>query len=139
MFRPPSRSTCPTPLFPYPSPCRSDVQSTPTTPPVPLLRAAADGRTLATVARADITRLKAAGWVPPVPITVTARDGKTELYGMMFKPSHFDASKKYPIIDYIYPGPQTGSVRGRNFSAARSDHQAMAELDRKSTRLNSSH
>jgi dipeptidyl aminopeptidase/acylaminoacyl peptidase len=47
---------------------------------------------------------------------------------MMFKPSHFDASKKYPIIDYIYPGPQTGSVRGRSFSSARADHQAMAEL-----------
>lgn len=105
-----------------------DVYSTPTAPPVTVLRAADDGRTLATVARADITRLKAAGWVPPVPITVKARDGKTELYGMMFKPSHFDASKKYPIIDYIYPGPQTGSVRGRSFSSARADHQAMAEL-----------
>ena len=105
-----------------------DVYSTPTTPPVTVLRAADDGHTLATIARADITRLKAAGWVPPVPITVKARDGKTTLYGMMFKPSHFDASKKYPIIDYVYPGPQTGSVRGRNFSAARADHQAMAEL-----------
>ncbi|WP_449424586.1 DPP IV N-terminal domain-containing protein, partial [Rhodanobacter lindaniclasticus] len=105
-----------------------DVHSTPTTPPVTVLRRADDGHTLATVASADITRLKAAGWVPPVPITVTARDGKTTLYGMMFKPSTFDASKKYPIIDYIYPGPQTGSVRGRNFSAARADHQAMAEL-----------
>jgi len=105
-----------------------DVYSTPTVPPVTVLRRAADGQTLTTVARADISRLKAAGWVPPVPITVKARDGKTELYGMMFKPSNFDASKKYPIIDYIYPGPQTGSVRGRSFSAARGDHQAMAEL-----------
>ena len=83
---------------------------------------------VATVAKADISRLKAAGWVAPVPITVKARDGKTDLYGMMFKPSNFDPSKKYPIIDYIYPGPQTGSVRGRSFSAARGDHQAMAEL-----------
>jgi dipeptidyl aminopeptidase/acylaminoacyl peptidase len=47
---------------------------------------------------------------------------------MLFKPTNFDASKKYPIIDYIYPGPQTGSVRGRSFSSARADHQAMAEL-----------
>ncbi len=105
-----------------------DAYSTPTTPPVTMLRRAEDGTTLATVATADISRLTAAGWVPPIPFTVTARDGKTELYGMMFKPTHFDPAKKYPIIDYIYPGPQTGSVRGRSFSPARSDHQALAEL-----------
>jgi len=105
-----------------------DAYSTPTVPPVTVLRGADDGHTVAPVARADITRLKAAGWVAPIPFTVKARDGKTDLYGMMFKPSHFDPSKKYPIIDYIYPGPQTGSVRGRSFSPARGDHQALAEL-----------
>jgi dipeptidyl aminopeptidase/acylaminoacyl peptidase len=105
-----------------------DAYSTPTTPPVTVLRDAGDGHVLTTVAKADISRLKAAGWVPPIPITVKARDGKTTLYGMMFKPTNFDPSKKYPVIDYIYPGPQTGSVRGRSFSAARLDHQAMAEL-----------
>jgi dipeptidyl aminopeptidase/acylaminoacyl peptidase len=66
--------------------------------------------------------------VPPTPITVKARDGKTTLYGMMFKPTNFDPSKKYPIVDYIYPGPQTGSVRGRSFLASRGDNQALAEL-----------
>lgn len=105
-----------------------DAYSTPVTPPITVLRRADDGKTLATVATADISRLTAAGWVPPTPFTVKARDGKTDLYGMLFKPTHFDASKKYPIIDYVYPGPQTGSVRGRSFSAARGDHQAMAEL-----------
>ncbi len=105
-----------------------DAYSTPTTPPVTVLRAADDGRVIATIAKADISRLKAAGWVPPIPITVKARDGKTTLYGMMFKPSDFDPSRKYPVIDYVYPGPQTGSVRGRSFRAARLDHQAMAEL-----------
>ncbi|CAM0997340.1 Peptidase S9 [Rhodanobacter sp. Root179] len=105
-----------------------DAYSTPTTPPVTVLRSADDGRKLADVATADITRLKAIGWVPPIPFTVKGRDGKTDLYGMMFKPTHFDASKKYPIIDYIYPGPQTGSVRGRSFSSARADHQSVAEL-----------
>ncbi|MEO5812919.1 MAG: DPP IV N-terminal domain-containing protein [Rhodanobacter sp.] len=105
-----------------------DAYSTPTTPPVTVLRQASDGHTVATVATADISRLLAAGWVPPTPFTVKARDGKTDLYGMLFKPTNFDASKKYPIIDYVYPGPQTGSVRGRSFSAARGDHQAMAEL-----------
>ncbi len=105
-----------------------DAYSTPTTPPVTVLRQASDGHTVAMVATADISRLLAAGWVPPTPFTVKARDGKTDLYGMLFKPTNFDATKKYPTIDYIYPGPQTGSVRGRSFSAARSDHQAMAEL-----------
>ncbi|MFC5524314.1 DPP IV N-terminal domain-containing protein [Rhodanobacter ginsengisoli] len=105
-----------------------DAYSTPTTPPVTVLRDADDGHALATVARADISRLKASGWVPPIPFTVKARDGKTELYGMMFKPTNFDPSKKYPLIDYVYPGPQTGSVRGRSFAPSRSDHQAMAEL-----------
>jgi dipeptidyl aminopeptidase/acylaminoacyl peptidase len=105
-----------------------DSWSTPTTPPVTVLRAADDGRVVATVARADISRLKAVGWVPPTPITVTARDGKTTLYGMLFKPTNFDPQRKYPIVDYIYPGPQTGSVRGRSFRAARGDNQALAEL-----------
>ncbi|MGH8234454.1 MAG: DPP IV N-terminal domain-containing protein [Rhodanobacteraceae bacterium] len=105
-----------------------DSYSTPTTPPVTVLRASDDGHVVATVARADISRLKAAGWVPPIPITVKARDGKTTLYGMMFKPTNFDPHEKYPIIDFIYPGPQTGSVRGRSFRASRGDNQALAEL-----------
>jgi len=105
-----------------------DAYSTPTTPPVTLLRNADTDATVATIARADIARLEAAGWTPPLPITVKARDGRTDLYGLMFKPSHFDPSKKYPIVDYIYPGPQTGSVGGRGFEAARRDHQALAEL-----------
>jgi dipeptidyl aminopeptidase/acylaminoacyl peptidase len=105
-----------------------DSWSTPTQPPVTVLRSARDGSTRATIARADIHRLEAAGWVPPENITVKARDGKTTLYGLLFKPSHFDPSRKYPIVDYIYPGPQTGSVGSRSFASARRDHQALAEL-----------
>ncbi|MFS8064023.1 MAG: DPP IV N-terminal domain-containing protein, partial [Luteimonas sp.] len=105
-----------------------DSYSTPSTPPVTVLRSSDDGSIKAEVARADITRLRAIGWQPPESITVRARDGKTDLYGLLFKPTHFDASKKYPVVDYIYPGPQTGSVGGRSFEAARRDHQALAEL-----------
>ncbi|MGY0799859.1 DPP IV N-terminal domain-containing protein [Lysobacter sp. A286] len=105
-----------------------DAYSTPSMPPVTLLRRADDGSTIAEIARADDSRLRAIGWVPPTPITVTARDGKTTLYGLMFTPTDLDESRKYPVVNYIYPGPQTGSVRGRSFSAARSDHQALAEL-----------
>ena len=105
-----------------------DSWSTPVQPQVAVLRDANDGATVAPVATADISRLKAAGWVPPVPFTVKGRDGKTDLYGLMFKPTNFDASKKYPVVDYVYPGPQVGSVGSRSFSPARSDHQALAEL-----------
>lgn len=105
-----------------------DTWSTTGTAPVTVVRAADDGHVVATVAKADLTRLKATGWVPPQPFTVKARDGKTTLYGLMFKPSHFDPSKKYPVIDYIYPGPQTGSVRSFGFLPAHGDNQALAEL-----------
>lgn len=105
-----------------------DSWSTPVDPPVAVLRDADSGATIAPIATADISRLKAAGWVPPVPFTVKARDGKTDLYGLMFKPTGFDASKQYPVVDYVYPGPQVGSVGSRSFSAARGDHQALAEL-----------
>jgi len=104
-----------------------DVYSTTRNPPVAVVRDAA-GKQVAELARTDITRLKAAGWVAPEDIVVKARDGKTDLYGLMFKPSTFDAAKKYPIVTYIYPGPQVGSVGRRGFSPSRSDHQALAEL-----------
>jgi len=87
------------------------------------------GRKLFAFEKADISQLiKQVNWIPPVPFTVKARDGKTDLYGYMFKPTNFDPAKKYPIVNYIYPGPQSGSVRGRSFSASRSDKQALAEL-----------
>ena len=104
-----------------------DSYSRPDVPPVTLLRDAT-GRTLLTLERADISRLQAAGWKPPIPITVKARDGKTDLYGLLYRPTHFDSTAKYPIVNHDYPGPQTGSVGGRSFSAARGDAQALAEL-----------
>jgi len=105
-----------------------DSYSTTTAPPVAVLRNAGDGRTVATVATADIKRLLATGWQTPEQIVVKARDGKTDLYGLMFKPTHFDPSKKYPIVDYVYPGPQTGSVRTFGFAASDYDNQSLAEL-----------
>jgi dipeptidyl aminopeptidase/acylaminoacyl peptidase len=104
-----------------------DAYSTPETPPVSVLRDAA-GRVVLELEKADISQLVAAGWKPPLPITVKARDGVTDLYGLLFRPTTFDAAKRYPIINNVYPGPQTGSVRGRSFLAARGDAQAIAEL-----------
>ena len=101
--------------------------STPNMPPTTVLRSA-DGKLIATIEKADISKLLATGWKPPQPITVKARDGQTDLYGLLYKPTNLDEKKKYPIINNIYPGPQGGSVGSRSFSAARGDSQALAEL-----------
>jgi dipeptidyl aminopeptidase/acylaminoacyl peptidase len=104
-----------------------DVYSTPQAPPVSVLRDLG-GKVGVALEKADISRLLATGWTPPTSFTVKARDGKTDLYGLLYRPTSFDSTKKYPIINYIYPGPQTGSVGSRSFSAARGDHRALAEL-----------
>lgn len=104
-----------------------DSYSTPTTPPVTVMRDR-NGKELMVLERANITRLLASGWTPPIPFTVKARDGKTDLYGLMHRPSDFDSTKSYPIIDYIYPGPQGGSVGTRSFVPSRGDQRALAEL-----------
>jgi len=105
-----------------------DSYSTPAIPPVTVLRDANDGRALLELERADITRLRAAGWQAPIPFTVKARDGQTDLHGLMYRPSNFEPNRKYPIINHIYPGPQSGSVGSRSFSPARGDAQAIADL-----------
>lgn len=104
-----------------------DNYSKPDVPPVAVLRDA-EGRLVRTLERADISRLVAAGWQPPIPFTVKARDGVTDLYGLMYRPTHFDPARKYPIVNHIYPGPQTGSVGSRSFAPSRGDAQALAEL-----------
>ncbi|MGE5813948.1 MAG: DPP IV N-terminal domain-containing protein [Acidobacteriota bacterium] len=104
-----------------------DVYSKPDVAPVTLLRRS-DGSVAMELEKADISRLLAAGWKPPIPFTVKARDGATDLYGLMYRPTHLDETRKYPIVNHIYPGPQTGSIRSRAFSAARGDAQALAEL-----------
>ena len=104
-----------------------DTYSRPDQPPVTLLRDL-NGKTILSLERADVSRLQARGWKPPTPITVKARDGKTDLYGLMYLPTRLDRARKYPIVNHIYPGPQTGSVGSRSFSPARGDAQALAEL-----------
>ncbi|MFN2563608.1 MAG: DPP IV N-terminal domain-containing protein, partial [Gemmatimonadaceae bacterium] len=97
-----------------------DTYSTPDTPPVTVLREIS-GRVLQTLERADISRLLATGWRPPTPVRMKGRDGRTDIYGLMYTPSNLDSARKYPIINHIYPGPQSGSVGTRSFSPARAD------------------
>lgn len=104
-----------------------DSYSTVTEPPVTVLRDA-KGTTIAELGRTDIDRLVKSGWVKPEPFTVKARDGKTDLYGILWKPSKFDATKKYPIITYVYPGPMGESISSFGFSASTRDNQSLAEL-----------
>src|SRR5690606_2079629 len=104
-----------------------DGASTPVRPPVHVLRDR-EGREVLTLETADISRLEAAGWVPPVPFQVKARDGETDLHGLLFRPSDFDERARYPVVNYLYPGPQSGSVGSRSFRAAHRDLQAIAEL-----------
>jgi dipeptidyl-peptidase-4 len=106
----------------------TDSYSKPDVAPVAVLRDASTGTLILELEKADISKLAATGWKPPTPITVKARDGRTDLYGLMFKPTNLDPAKKYPIVNHIYPGPQTGSVGGRTFNPARGDSQALAEL-----------
>lgn len=86
------------------------------------------GRLIANLEKADVSRLAATGWKPPTPVKVKDRNGKWDLYGLMFTPTNLDRSKKYPVVNYIYPGPQGGGVGTRSFVVSRSDHQALAEL-----------
>jgi dipeptidyl aminopeptidase/acylaminoacyl peptidase len=104
-----------------------DTRSTPVSPPVSELRDI-KGKKLLDLEKADISALTAAGWKASVPIKMKARDGVTDIYGLMYTPSYLDVSKKYPIINCIYPGPQSGSVGSRSFSAVHGDLQALAEL-----------
>jgi dipeptidyl aminopeptidase/acylaminoacyl peptidase len=76
---------------------------------------------------ADVTDLRASGWHPAQVFTAKARDGVTDLYGVIYLPPNVDPTKKYPIIDNIYPGPQVGSVGTWAFKGG-SEPAALAEL-----------
>jgi dienelactone hydrolase len=104
-----------------------DSYSKPDVPPVTVFRSM-DGKIISSLEKTDISRLTATGWKPVTSIAVKAHDGKTDLYGLMFTPANLDPNKKYPVIDYIYPGPQGGSVGSWSFAASRGDNQALAEL-----------
>jgi dipeptidyl aminopeptidase/acylaminoacyl peptidase len=104
-----------------------DTYSKPDVPAVAVLRDM-NGKQITELEKGDISRLKAAGWKPPTPFSVKSADGKDDIYGIMFTPTNLDHNRKYPVVDYIYPGPQGGSVGSWGFSAARGDHQALAEL-----------
>ncbi|RZK45417.1 MAG: S9 family peptidase, partial [Pedobacter sp.] len=84
-----------------------DTYSQPNVAPVTALRDM-NGKLITVLQKTDVSRLVATGWKPPTPVSVKAADGKTDIYGLVFTPTNMDPAKKYPVIDYIYPGPQGG-------------------------------
>ncbi|MCG2613053.1 S9 family peptidase [Terrimonas sp. NA20] len=96
--------------------------------PVFLLRDGKTGKQVTTIAQADITALQAMNFPMPEAFSTIGRDGVTTIYGAVWKPSNFDASKKYPVIDQTYTGPHT-YMFPRNFMTGISrSNQALAEL-----------
>ncbi|MFI6503871.1 DPP IV N-terminal domain-containing protein [Nonomuraea typhae] len=89
--------------------CFLDAASTVTDPTVTTVRDW-DGNVLIEVAEADPSALEATGWSPPERIKVKAADGVTDLYGVLVLPHDFDPGRSYPVVDHVYPGPQTHRV-----------------------------
>lgn len=104
-----------------------DIYSTPQEPQTAVLRRA-DGTVVQPLAKGDVTRLKAAGWQAPESIAVQCSDGKTLCHGLLFKPAGLDPQRKYPVIDYVYPGPFMGTIPSRQFTASQGDANALAQL-----------
>lgn len=86
----------------------------------------ASGVKLADLETTDVSAMVDAGFKFPEPFKIKADDGVTDLFGVMYRPFDFDAEKRYPIIAYVYPGPQTESV-SKTFSP-RSQSMTLAQL-----------
>lgn len=95
-------------------------------PPVTELRRVEDGKLVRVLEKADASALTSAGWRAPQRFVAKGRDGKTDIYGVLFRPTNFDPAKKYPVIEDIYAGPQ-GSFVPKSFQALHSP-QTLAEL-----------
>lgn len=86
----------------------------------------ANGNLVADLETTDLSALLESGFKFPEPFKVKADDGITDLYGVMYKPFDFDPNKRYPVIEYVYPGPQTEAV-AKGFSP-RNPNVALAQM-----------
>ncbi|MBS9525390.1 DPP IV N-terminal domain-containing protein [Litoribacter alkaliphilus] len=87
----------------------------------------ANGKKVMDLETTDLSRLFAAGYKFPQPFTFKADDGITDLYGVMYLPYDFDSTKSYPLIQYVYPGPQTEAVN-KTFSKSMDRVDRLAQL-----------
>jgi dipeptidyl-peptidase-4 len=104
-----------------------DNASRPDLPGQSALRNAKDGSQVRLLEQTDASEMLQLGWKFPSPFHGKAKDGTTDLYGLIWRPSNFDASKKYPIIEMVYTGPQAFFVP-KTFGAAIRSLQSVAEL-----------
>jgi dipeptidyl aminopeptidase/acylaminoacyl peptidase len=95
-------------------------------PPVSELRLTADRKLLMEVEKADIQELLKAGWRAPEVFVAKGRDGKTDIWGILIRPTNFNPARRYPVIEYIYAGPHDSFVP-KSFSAF-NQMQSVAEL-----------
>jgi dipeptidyl aminopeptidase/acylaminoacyl peptidase len=95
-------------------------------PGVTELRRSSDGSLVATLAVADWSALRALPWTPPERFVAKGRDGRTDIHGIIMRPSNFDPSRRYPVLEQIYAGPHSAHVP-KAFSAHLGAHE-MAEL-----------
>lgn len=96
-------------------------------PPVTVLRSGLDGHLINEVAKSDISELKRTGWKAPEVFVAKGRDGKTDIWGLIVRPSNFNPKKKYPVIEYIYAGPG-GQYVPKSFSTWYGNLSDIAEL-----------
>ena len=94
--------------------------------PITELRRAEDGKLVVGLERGDDSALRAEGWAVPERFVGKGRDGKTDIHGVIFRPTNLDPSRKYPVIEQIYAGPQ-GAFVPKTFSALHRT-QSLAEL-----------
>lgn len=104
-----------------------DTHSSLERPPAVDLRRA-DGSLIRTLSEANIEALDELRWTPPEMFVAKALDGRTDLYGVLYKPYDFDASKKYPVIEYIYNGPQMSLMAFRAPFTSQRQLRAIAQL-----------
>jgi dipeptidyl aminopeptidase/acylaminoacyl peptidase len=104
-----------------------DNASRPDQPGGASLRNIKDGSTVRVLEQSDASELLKTGWKYPESFHGKAADGSTDLYGLIWKPSNFDANKKYPIVEMVYTGPQAFFVP-KTFGAAMRGLQSVAEL-----------
>lgn len=105
-----------------------DNYSTVQKPNIAVLRRLKDGKVMSKLEEGDISELKEMGWQTPEPFVVKGRDGKTDIYGVLFKPANFDPTKKYPVIDGTYSGPQTIRAPKTFYRGLSNDDTPLAQL-----------
>jgi dipeptidyl aminopeptidase/acylaminoacyl peptidase len=94
-------------------------------PTVLELRRVSDNR-VTPLEKGDASAQIATGWRMPEVFTSKARDGKTDIWGIIVRPTNLDPKKKYPVIEQIYAGPQ-GSFVPKTWGGG-AGLQALAEL-----------